>query len=137
FNNRQQREVVSKLNQIAKAVFKGDLFDMGEEVRVLVDFVSPMLKGLLLEQAIDEWKAQDFEGAFDTQGKSIGKIIELAAKRVARSYNNTTANLLKQALNDGIQNNEDLTQLTDRVKQVYEYSDQVRAAAVAHTESFY
>lgn len=137
FNNRQQRGVTQKLAQITRDISKGDLFEMDEEVRVLIDFVSPMLRGLLIEQAIDEYEAQGFGGTFDQNQKNIAKIVALAAKRLSKSYNNTTALLLKKALNDGIQAGDDLTQLSERISQVYEYSNQVRATMVAKTESFY
>jgi HK97 family phage portal protein len=137
FNNRQEREVMDSLSRITKGVSKGDLFDMEGQVALLVDFVSPMLKGLLVEQGIEEYAAQGFPGAFDTQKSSVSRIVELAAKRLAKSYNNTTANLLKTALNEGISAGEDFTQLAARVKAVYEFSDQKRAVAVSRTESFY
>ena len=137
FNNRQQRDVIQNLKQITKAISKGDLFDMDGEVAVLIDFVGPMLKGLMVEQAMAEYLAQDLPGTLDSNASSLSRIVDLAAKRLAASYNDTTAKLLKTALNDGISAGEDLYQLTERVKAVYEFSDTVRAKAVARTESFY
>lgn len=137
FNGRQQHDVLVNLKQITKAVAKGDLFDMDAEVAALVDFVGPMLKGLMLEQAIEEYRAQGFPGSFDSGKTSISDIVDRAAKRLARSYNDTTAKLLKAALNDGINAGDDLTRLAERVMGVYEYSNQVRALMVARTEAFY
>ena len=110
---------------------------MEKEVGVLVDLVTPLLRGLMIEQAIEEYTAQQFEGTFDQDAASIPRIVEMAAKRMAASYNDTTANLLKTALNDGIAAGDDITQLTARVKEIYAFSDSVRAKAVARTESFY
>jgi HK97 family phage portal protein len=137
FNNRQERQVLLNLKQITKAVAKGDLFDMDGEISVLVSMVGPMLKGLMIEQALTEYLAQEFPGTFDTNQARITRTVELASKRLAKSYNNTTAKLLKQQLNEGIQNGDDLTQLAERVRTIYEFSDRVRAKAVAHTETFY
>lgn len=137
FNNRQEREVSLALKQITKDVKSSDLYDMEREVTVMVDFIAPMLKGLLLEQALDEYVAQAFPDTFDASNPRLSRIVEIAARRVAKSYNKTTAKLLKKALNDGIEAGEDLSQLTARVRGVYEFSDRVRAAAVAKTEAFY
>lgn len=137
FNNRQQRDVNQRLKQITKAVKKGDVFDMDGEVGVLIDFVTPLLKGLLIEQAIEEFTAQKFPGTLDQNAPTINTIIAAAAKRLAKSYNDTTADLITSTLNEGIKAGEDLTQLTDRVNAVYDYSDQVRAKQVANTEAFY
>lgn len=137
FNNRQERDVLLNLARITKAVAKTDLYDMEKEVGVLVDFVTPLLKGLITEQAIEEYLAQQFEGSFDPEASSLSHIVELAAKRMAQSYNDTTANLLKSALNDGIKAGETTAELAARVQEIYAFSDKVRAEAVARTESYY
>lgn len=137
FNSRQEGGVVENLGRITKAVAKSDLFDHAAEVALMVDFVSPLLKGLFVEQAIEEYRAQGFEGDYNQNAENIDRIIELAAKRLAKKYNDTTAALLKKALNDGIAEGDDLGRLTERVQQVYHYSSQVRAEMVARTESFY
>lgn len=137
FNNRQERDLLQNLNQITKAISKGDLFDMDGEVAAMIDFIGPMLKGLMIEQAVEEYLAEQLPGTFDTSALSISKIVDMAAKRVARSYNDTTAELLKKQLNEGIAAGDDLNRLKERVKTVYQYSNDVRATAVARTESFY
>lgn len=137
FNSRQKNRVIQRLNSIAKAVRKSDVFDMDEEVSIMVDAVSPILRGLLTEQAIEEYIAQGFEGEMNMEDVNVSTIIERAATRMAKSYNKTTATLLKQALNEGIAAGEGLRELTERVSQVYEFSDSYRAGMVAHTEAFY
>ncbi len=137
FNNRQEREVTLNLKQITKAVKSSDLFDAQQETAVLVDFISPMLRGLLIEQAIAEFQDQGYPGQFDQSQPRIAQIVDLAARRLAKSYNATTAKLLAKALNEGIEAGDDLVALTERVRSVYEYSDRVRALAVARTEAFY
>lgn len=137
FNNRQEREVSQNLKQITKAVQKGDLFDMEREVSVLVDFVTPMLKGLMVEQAIQEYLDQAFPGDFDQTMPRVANVVAAAAARLAKSYNRTTAKLLANTLNEGIGQGEDLTQLAERVRSVYQFSNTTRADAVARTEAFY
>lgn len=137
FNSEQQSRVKQNLGRITKDVNKGDLFDMDDEVGAMVNFVYPLLRGLLTEQAIAEYEAQGFPGTFDNNAETLVKTVERASKRLAKSYNATTANLLKKALNDGIGAGDSLADLTKRVQEIYEFSDAVRAKSVAHTESFY
>lgn len=137
FNNRQEREVQLNLRSIVKDVSKADLFNMDSEIAILADFVTPLLKGLMLEQAIAEYEAQGFANAIDPNEPRFAKVVARAAKRLARSYNNTTANLLKSALNDGINAGDDFSKLAERIRAVYEFSDQVRSLAVAKTEAFF
>lgn len=137
FNSEQQTRVRNNLQRITKGINKGDLFDFTEEVSLMVNFVEPILRGLMTEQALAEYEAQGFEGVFDSADDMLRKTTEYASKRLAKSYNKTTAKLLQRALNDGISAGEGLSDLTKRVQEIYEFSDQTRAKAVAHTESFY
>lgn len=137
FNNEQERELTLNLNRITKAVKKGDLFDMERQVTVMVDMVSPLLKGLMIEQAIEEFLSEDYPGQLNQTEPRIATVVDLAARRLARSYNRTTAQLLLSTLNEGIGQGEALADLTARVRAVYDFSDTVRAAAVARTEAFY
>lgn len=143
FNSRQQSMVIQNLGVVTgkafgtKEIAKSDLFDMKGEVGAMVDIAGPLLSGLLTEEAVREWEAQGFAGTFDNQDELVRNAVAKAAKRLAKSYNNTTAELLKKALSDGIAAGEGLGELTKRVQDVYLFSDQVRAKAVAHTESFY
>jgi SPP1 gp7 family putative phage head morphogenesis protein len=52
------------------------------------------------------------------------------------SYQHTTLATLESHINDGLQAGESLADITKRVEQVYEFSDNSRAAMVAKTESF-
>lgn len=137
FNNQQERELLLNLTSITKGVKKADLFDMEREVTVMVDFVSPLLRGLMLEQAIEEFIANEFPGSLDQSQPRISTIVNLAARRLAKSYNRTTATLLADTLNAGIELGEPISELSKRVRQVYEFSDTTRANAVARTETFY
>jgi SPP1 gp7 family putative phage head morphogenesis protein len=137
FNNRQERDVVQRLKQLTRGIKKGDILDMDGEVSLLVDFVAPMLRGLMVEQAVEEFVASAFPGQLDQSEPRIRKVVQAAATRLGRSYNKTTVKLLADALDTGISNGEDLTQLAERVRQVYEFSNKVRAVAVAKTEAFY
>lgn len=141
FNSEQRQRVVGEIGRITKssekAVSKSDLFDIESEIPIMINFVAPLLRGLMTEQALAEWNAQGFDGEFDSGDKRLAKIVDLTAKRLAKTYNNTTAKLLKNALNQGISEGEGLADLTKRVQEIYEFSDQSRAKAVAHTESFY
>ena len=142
FDNKQKAEVMQKLGRISKnlkgiKVSMGDIFDLDSEVTVMIDFLSPLLKGLLIEQALAEFNLQDFPGQFDSNSEKIKRIISISASRMGKSYNRTTLTLLKQAINEGVREGESLSQIADRVSAVYEFSAAYRAEVLARTESFY
>lgn len=138
FNDKQKAKVYEKLNMfVEKAVAKKEIFDFDNEVGTMVDFVKPMLKVILTEQALREFEDQGFQGAVDITTDKVDLLLQREAKRVAKSYNDTTLKLLKRTINDGIVKGEGIRELTDRVSKVYEFSNVSRAKMVAHTESFY
>lgn len=138
FNRFQERGVMDRLHERSKALKSGDLMNMDGETSVMVDFVTPLLKGLLVEQAMAEFASvADYPLQFNETEPSIARTVESAARRLAKSYNKTTADLLLKTLNDGIEAGDGLNQLIERVRVVYDFSNTVRAAAVARTEAFY
>ncbi|HEY0881341.1 MAG TPA: phage portal protein, partial [Archangium sp.] len=137
FNAQQERDVLGNLRQAVKAVTKDELFDEAAAVSVMVDFITPTLTGLFVEQAIAEFTAQGFEGRLDQSQPRIAALIATAAKRLAKNYNETTATLLLAQINEGIRDGEGLDKLSERVRQVYAFSNEHRAAQVARTEAFY
>lgn len=137
YNARQRKEVLDKLTRIAKGVTKADIFDYEVEVDLMVDLVSPLLKGLLTEQAIKEFEENEFPGAFNPTDANITAIVDKSVNLMAKSYNDSTLNLLKVAINDGIKNGLSITEIASSVSQVYEFSDTYRALQVAHTETFF
>jgi HK97 family phage portal protein len=137
FNQQQKREIIGKLQTLTRAVVKGEIFDYETEVELMVDMVSPLLTGLLTEQAIKEWEENGFAGAFNPTEENIAKIINDSATKMSKSYNDTTLNLIKNSLNEGIKNGESIAQMTSRIADIYAFSDTARALQVAHTETFY
>ncbi|CAB4151782.1 Phage head morphogenesis domain containing protein [uncultured Caudovirales phage] len=140
FNQRQRNDIVRNIGRIVEKSFKvgrGDIFELEKEIGILVDLVTPIFGQLIKEQLIEEWERNRYDGEPDTTDERMQKVVAKAAKRLAESYNGTTAELITSALNAGIGEGEGLAQLTDRVNQVFEYSNAVRAKMVAHTETFY
>jgi hypothetical protein len=66
----------------------------------------------------------------------IRAAVHRSVQMMSESYNKTTLEVLETKINDGLQAGEPLTDITKRVEQIYEWSDEKRAAVVAKTESF-
>lgn len=137
YNSRQKKDVIDRLSRIAKSVTKSEIFDYEVEVNLMVDLVTPLLKGLLTEQAIKEFEENEFPGAFNPTDANLTAIVDKSVNLMAKSYNDTTLNLLKTSINDGIQNGLSIAEIAKSVAEVYEFSDTYRALQVAHTETFF
>ncbi len=137
FNQQQRGTVLLNLKTMVKSVKKGDVLDMPKEVSLMVDFVSPIMGALFREQMLREWEAQNFDGEAPTQSEKVKDIIDRAVNKLCEEYNDTTASLLKDAINEGLKENETIAQISSRVANVYEFSDLTRAVMVAKTETAY
>jgi SPP1 gp7 family putative phage head morphogenesis protein len=62
--------------------------------------------------------------------------LERAMKLLAESYNDTTLGLLKDGIEEGLAEGASLPDLTSKISNIYAFSDEVRAAQVARTETF-
>jgi HK97 family phage portal protein len=115
----------------AKGVAKDTLFYLEDEVGITINLVTPALTDLY-----------DKEGA--VAGALVGfdspalqrSVLDRTISLMAQSYNETTLNLLKDKLDQGIRDGQSIRELKDTISQVYDYSNDYRAEMVARTEAF-
>lgn len=137
FNLKQANEVKRNLsNIVGKAVNKGDIFNIDEEMGAMIDFATPILKLLAKEEGELAFLDLGVDSTFDPNSERITKAVNKSVNDMADSYNNTTLDLLKKELNDGITEGEGLAELTKRVDTVYEFRTSNGAVALARTEAF-
>lgn len=138
FNKGQKKRVLENLEKETKTkVVKQfeNLFDDEEEISILIDGATPILRELLEKEGKEAAKligSTVFEANLERVVNGLNKRIGLMAK----TYNETTLDLLKEKLKEGLEAGESLPELAERVRQIYEFSDEVRAERVARTEAF-
>ncbi len=136
FNKEQKEKVIKNLGGKKQEVDFNNLFDMDEEVSILIDGATPILKELLEKEGKEALKLIGIEEAFEANLERVVNSLNKRISLMAESYNETTLDLLKEKLKEGLEAGESLPELTERVRQVYEFSDEVRAERVARTEAF-
>lgn len=137
FNSDQKKEVLKNLKDAtkAKAVNKNDLFKKDDWVEVLVDLSTPIMTELYEAEA-KEAAALLGIGEIEPLTPEVREAIKRSLELMSEKYNETTLALLKDALERGISEGAGLSELQELVSQVYEFSDDARAAQVARTETF-
>lgn len=137
FNKDQREEVLKNLpNAIkTKAVDADELFDKEKYVVALVDIAEPILTELYGKEgaAAAELLGQ---GGIDVLTPEVRKAIKRSVELMSGTYNEATLDLLKEKLEQGISQGASFDELKELVKQVYEFSDEVRSERVAVTETF-
>ena len=114
-----------------KTVDPDELYDEDEIVTAAIDLNSPVLTDLYKKEGLAAAKLinrEDFKFSPELK-KALDKAIEL----LGQSYSDTTKELLKNSLQAAI---DDGVSIPERIKEISEYCDEVRAEAVAKTESF-
>lgn len=142
-NKQQKAKVLSNLPQAIKAiktmqkgVDKADLFNLDEEVGVTIDLSTPPLTDLYEKESKEAAALLGISELDVLANPEVKRALDRAIELMARSYNETTLELLKGKLDQGINSGASISELTDLVGQIYEYSDTARAEMIARTESF-
>ena len=115
----------------AKGVAKDTLFDLRDEIGITINLVNPALTDLFEKEGVQAGSLVGFD-ASALQRSALDQSISL----MATSYNETTLNLLKDKLDQGIREGQSIRELKNTISQVYDYSDETRAEMVARTETF-
>ena len=136
-NRGQEERVIRNLDEAikairrAKGVAKDTLFDLSDEIGITINLTKPSLTDLYLKEGAIAGALVGFDGpALQTS------ILDEAIALMSTSYNETTLNLLKNKLDQGIRDGLSIRELKDTVSEIYDFSDETRAEMVARTEAF-
>jgi HK97 family phage portal protein len=142
-NASQRDEVIENLSRAVKEnrfshtkdVDPTKLFDLKNWIKLTVDAFDPILSDLYESEG--KWASslvgEPINPLLDpTARASLSKAINL----MSESYNTTTLTTLETKINEGLAAGQSLDQMTQSVKEIYEWSDTWRAERVAKTEAF-
>jgi HK97 family phage portal protein len=136
FNADQRKEVIANIEKIksTKDSPKVEVFNKDKWVGVLIDLSTPVL-GDLYNTEGSEASALIGSGNFRITPE-VQRAIDHSIELMSDSYNETTLSLIKDALTQAQTDGSSLAELTDKINEIYDYSDEVRAGQVAQTETF-
>jgi HK97 family phage portal protein len=133
-NGEQKAQVLENLpGAVTKGINPADLFNIDKWISITVDALTPTMETLFGEQA--KHAAAEVGATFDFTDTTRAAV-KRSVQMMSESYQQTTLATLESHINDGVQAGESLADITKRVEQIYEWSDEKRAAVVAKTESF-
>lgn len=136
FNTEQRAEVKKNLKKIKKAVNPNDIFDVTKWMNIMVDLTGPVLTELAGNEGKAAADALGFPNINILAKPEAKRSLDQSISLLAQSYNETTRQALKDALDEGLSEGAGINKLTDLVDSVYDISDKSRAEAVASTEAF-
>lgn len=143
FNETQRKEVLGNLAKVTKgfagsaekAINKADLFDMEANLAAFIDLTKPIMFDLAGKEGKEAAALLGFND-MDILSPAVRNALDKAIELLSSSYNDTTRDLLKAKLEQGLKEGLSQDELANVVNGIYDYSDEVRAQQVAATETF-
>jgi len=138
FNNDQKAVVLANLDRFFDKkgwkIAVEDIFNREAWVGAMIDLSNPILTDLYTTEGAEAMQLLGSSGFRLTS--EVRLALERAMKLLAESYNDTTLGLLKDGIEEGLAEGASLPELTSKISNIYAFSDEVRAAQVARTETF-
>lgn len=134
-NAQQKEDVLKNLPSAIKAINADDLYEYDQYVALTVSATTPIMVDLMAKEGK---AAAELIGIsdMDIMTPEVRKALEKSIELMSESYNQTTLDLLKERLEQGLADGLSLSELAEKVQEVYEFSDLSRAETVAKTEIF-
>jgi SPP1 gp7 family putative phage head morphogenesis protein len=136
-NDKIREEVISNLSKVVKtkAVNPAELYDQEKAVGIMIDLSKPNLYDLYEKEGIAAAALLGFND-IEMMTPAAKSALERALSLLSESYNDTTKELLRAKLDQGLADGLGIEEITKSVNAVFDYSDEVRASQVARTETF-
>jgi len=138
FNSDQKDVVLSNVERFFDKkgwkITADEIFNKDSWIAAMIDLSEPILNGLYQaegSEALQLLGSSDFRITPDVEA-ALSRAIEL----MSRNYNDTTLSLLKDAIEEGLGEGASLPEMKNKISNIYAFSDEVRAAQVARTETF-
>jgi len=109
------------------------LFNEKNALATSIELITPFIKQYIRESGVAGNEAANGDG-FDMDQRAIKSFIEKRSQYFAETINNTTREDLLKTIQQGIDSQEDLDQISKRVADIYEKAQDFRTDMIARTE---
>ncbi len=110
------------------------LFDIDKENDVLVELINPLLQRIVAQAGNEALTLLALSEEFKFTDEVLA-VLEEFGLRMADSINTTTYNALKEAIHDGIANDESIPKIANRIDDVFDQANKSRSSTIARTET--
>src|SRR3990172_2836279 len=132
----QRNDVLKRLKEASKAFETVDmaLFDLDEWIGKFTAAMDPSFKLAILKGADKAIVDMALGSSFDLGSPLVASFLKDKEFKFSFRVNNETQSTLRDSLTAGLDANEGIDQLTQRVQDLFQFTDQVRAPRIAQTE---
>lgn len=135
----QEQTVLSNIQHLApKSLRKGiadTLLNLSDEDQNFNQALTPVLSALTLESGQLAMEFSGGEAKAYVPSKALAAAIAASTKKMSQNFDAQTVDDLNDTLTEGLSNGETISQLSDRVSDVYDQASDYRSDRVARTEA--
>lgn len=127
------REVLKSKALMRKALADDLLFNSDEAETIGISLITPFLEDYIKQSGKN---ASELIGlvSFDPNSDALGKFIQKRAQFFAKTINDTTSEALLTSIKEGLDSGETLSQIEERIGNVYDIAKGSRTQMIARTE---
>ena len=135
FADQQEKRVMKQLGFTKKSKIDIELSGMIDgELALAIKFITPYLEEFINDSGNGALQLLGIDSTLQVTDR-MKKVIEKRAKYYAKTTTKTTFDELKNSLNEGVENDETIAELTGRVNKVFKNYKVDRAEMIARTEA--
>ena len=141
--NEQEKRVLKSVREGLKGLKKKEYFlkqaenllpDKEDEIKRVIDLMTPLYEIFLTDSGQAGSELVDPSFTFDPDTAEAQEFINARARFFGEKINDTTYSELVKVIEEGITNNESITQIEERIKAVYVKAGDFRVEVIARTE---
>ena len=140
--NEQQRDLIienvkddvekKNMTGLKLKIQRSEVIDYKEQVEILIDMTTPLYAAITAQEG--DAAAALIGSFFDPKTEAVSQAVKTTARLLAQEYNKETSKLVAEQVNAGIEAGESYDQISQRLKDTFEYMDEQRAELVSQTE---
>lgn len=136
FNDQTERAIANLEKELDRKDWKGkqlNLLDEDLEIEITIDLFTPLMNSLVETEGQAAFDMLKLDDEFDVSSPDIQKFIKANVKKFAGSITETSSRELRAIIASGVEQNESINQLKDRIENYSGFSE-TRATMIALTE---
>lgn len=133
---RQKDSIIDRLKSKGRTIEEAaaEPFDQAQWLKAFREAMRPVIRDVVLAAGAEAYSDLAITAEFDVQTSAVITFIERRAQRFAKEVNDTTYQMLKDSLAEGIKNGEGINELADRVEAVMGARIESSYETIARTE---
>lgn len=139
---KQRRSILAKLSKKKSVLVKSsnELYDtiqldLDKQFDLTLDFTLPTLEELFKEAGDKTFEMLELDTEMDMEREEVQKLLKMNVRKFSDTVTDTTNELMKKEVIEGLAKGETIPEITERIKNVFTDATEHRAEMISRTET--